>query len=225
MASQGVSQILENEEEESFANPSQVYKRFLQIVTNETISPEVLPYEEAVFDLIMEQVKHMTGNLNRLRTRLVPFCIEQHSLELQRFAFVINKYMRTRLQKIETNSTHLVELIKSNRSEADRIMSPNEIKFLDRYVSSINTHLEKTVLSKLPSNMTSFKMTDVETDEQLEYDCHYVFVKALKDMTITVDDPVTGLRAVQMTKGSQHFLPFSAVRKPLMQGSKDLLLL
>lgn len=224
MASQGISQLLEDEEE-TYGSSSEVYKRFLQIVTNENISPEVLPFEEAIVTNIMAQITHMNDDINKMRKKLPSFCIEQHSLELERFSFVVKKYLRTRLHKIEDNATHLISLIRHDRAQANKIMSPYEVKFLDRYVSSIDGHLESTVLKKVPSNMTSFKITDVETDEQLELDSHYVFVKALKDTTISVDDPVTGLQVVQMTKGSQHFLPYSAVRKPLLAGSKDLLLL
>ena len=40
-----------------------------------------------------------------------------------------------------------------------------------------------------------------------------------------VDDPITGQEVVEMEKGAQHFLPFSAVRPLLLKSSKDLILL
>lgn len=210
-----------------YQSPYHVYRRLIQVVTNESIAPEVLPYEKDIANEIVEQVQHMKDNLQRLKPKLDRFCVEQHQLELERINFVLRKYYRTRLEKIERNASELVkQLNEPNGKEAMmNLLSPAELKYLDRYVTSIEGHLDKTVLSKVPINMRSFHLSDIASNAKTEFDCNYVFVKAVVETSVTVDDPIVGQEVVAMEKGSQHFLPYSAVRDHLMQGSKDLILL
>lgn len=210
-----------------YANPYQQYRRLIQVVTNETIAPEVLPYETDVAEAIVDQVQFMSENLQRLRPKLDRFCVEQHQMELERFAFVLRKYYRTRLEKIERNAKDLVKRLNEpdGKEAMMRLLSAAELKYLDRYVTSIDQHLENTVLSKVPAIVRNFKLTDIASDQKTQFDCNYVFVKAVVPTTVTVDDPVVGQEVVSMEKGSQHFLPYSAVRDHLTSGSKDLLLM
>ena len=227
MASASQASIVEDPMTE-YQTPYQVYRRLIEVVTNETVAPEVLPYEGEVADIIVDQVQHMRDNLQRLKPSLNRFCVEQHQMELERFSFVLRKYYRTRLEKIERCSKDLVKRLNNGpegKEQVMRLLSPAELKYLDRYVTSIDNYLRSNVLDHLPSNMRAFHMTDIASNERTEFDCNYVFVKAVSETTVTVDDPVVGQEVVVMAKGSQHFLPYSAVRDLLHEGSKDLLLL
>lgn len=210
-----------------YANPYQQYRRLIQVVTNETIAPEVLPFESAVVDGIVDQIQYMNENMQRLKSKLDRFCVEQHQMELERMSFVLRKYFRTRLEKIERSAKDLVlKLNEPDGKEAVmRLLSSAELKYLDRYVTSMDQHMEKTVLSKVPAIVRNFKLTDIASDEKTQFDCNYVFVKAVVPTNVTVDDPVVGQEVVVMDRGSQHFLPYSAVRTHLTSGSKDLLLM
>lgn len=220
------SQFIQQEEEgNEYENPYQVYKRLIDVVINETIAPEVLPFEEAIVDCIVDQVQYMQDNLKRVASKLGSFCVEQHQMELERFRFVINKYYRTRLEKIERNAPNLVKMVKTDQTSASKILSDLELRFLDRFVSSIDDHLHNTILQRFPVNMKSFQLEDVAKNEKLENNTHYVFVKAVKKCSVLVDDPLTGQEVVEMAKGSQHFLPFSAVRPLLQNSSQDIILL
>jgi len=130
MASHEASQLFDHQDGQEFTSPHEVYQRLLQIVANESIAPEVLPYEEGIVESIVDQIQHMSNNLKRLKNKLPPFCIEQHSLELERFSFVVNRYLRTRLEKIENNSTQLISLVRTDRQKALKLMSALELKFL-----------------------------------------------------------------------------------------------
>lgn len=208
-----------------FESPHAMYKRFLQIVLNESTAPELLNYEEYIVDGLVEQIEHMTKNLRKFRNKLEKFCIEQHELELERFKYILCKYHRTRIEKIERNASHLVRTLKSDRSIAEKLMSPDEIKYLDRYVTSIEGHIQATVLSHMPTSINSFKLSDVPFNSRLEYDTSYVFVEALTDTTVTVDDQSLGMEVIDLKKGSKYFLPYSAVRSHILSSSSDLLLL
>lgn len=210
-----------------YESPYQVYRRLIDVATNESIAPEVLPYEADIADCIVDQVEYMKENLERLKPKLDRFCVEQHQMELERFCFLLRKYYRTRLEKIERCAKDLVKKLNApdGKETMKKLLSPGELKYLDRYVTSIDTHLEKTVLGKVPINMRNFHLTDIASNEKIEFDCTYVFVKAVVRTSVTVDDPVVGQEVVVMEKGSQHFLPYSAVREHLNSGSKDLILL
>jgi len=211
--------------DEAFETPYQVYRRLVDIVRNESSAPEVLPYEESLVDLTEDQIQHMKSNLEKHRPKLDPFCIEQHSMELERVSFVVREYLRIRLKKIEDNASTLVRLLKTDTQQALRILSPLEAKYLDRYITSIDDHLQRTVLNFVPLNMKSFRLVDVASNEKQEFDAHYVFVEALNTISVTVDDPIKGQEVVTMEKGSKSFLPYSGLRRHLISGSKDLLLL
>ncbi|KAI1307279.1 DNA replication complex GINS protein SLD5 [Halotydeus destructor] len=223
-ASQGPSQS-QVESQEEYETPYQVYRRLVEVVLNETIAPELLPYEEAIVECIVDQVQHMGENIKKFGKKLDSFCVEQHRIELERFSYVVNKYYRTRLEKMESSSSALIKLLQNDREKAANMMSSQEMKYLDNYVSSIDGHFADTVLKHLPDNMKSFKLTDISTNDKHEFDANYVFVKAAKKTSVIVDDPLTGPEVVNMDKGAQHFLPYSSVRSSLQNGSKDLLLL
>ena len=169
----------------------------------------------------------MKANLQRLKPKLDRFCVEHHQMELERFNFVLRKYYRSRLEKIEKCAKDLVKKLNEpgGKEAMMKLLSPGELKYLDRYETSIDAHLEKTVTGKVPSNMRNFNLKDIASNEKTEFDCNYVFVKAVVQTTVTVDDPIVGQEVVVMEKGSQHFLPYSAVRNHLHRGSKDLILL
>lgn len=210
---------------EDYETPHQVYKRLVEVVINESIAPELLPYEEAIVECIVDQIQHMSDNIKRLGSKLGIFCSEQHKIELERFSYVVNKYYRQRVEKIEANAQALIKLVKSDQTKAKKMMSMHEIKYLDNYVSSVEEHLEQTVLQHLPLNMRNFKLCDVASNDKDQFDSNYVFVKATKKSSVVVDDPREGQEVVVIEKGAQHFLPYSAIRPHMQGGSKDLLLL
>lgn len=212
---------------DNYETPKEVYLRLIELINNQMESPEVLQYESGVIECIVEQIDHMNDNIKRLNQKLDQFCVEQHLTELERFSYTVNEYYRTRILKIEANSVSLIKSLQTNRKYVEKLLSKNEIKYLDNYVSGIDNYLNESVLGRLPFSRTSimnFKTIDIPNDEKINFENTYVFVKALKTTQVIVDD-ISGQETVQMEKDSQHFLPYSAVRTHLISGSKDLLLI
>lgn len=207
-----------------YDTPLAVYKRLLEITLNEATAPELQMYEEEIVDGITDQIEHMNANLIKHRDKTEKFCIDLHELELERFRYILSKYHRERIMKIERNANHLIRLIKTDRQASERLMSPLEMKYLDKYVDSINSHLENVVSSKLPSSINSFKLSDVPYNVNLEHDTNYVFVEVTQDTSVTVDDLVMGQEVVELKKGSKYFLPYSAVRSHLTSIDKNNLI-
>ena len=214
---------------EEFETPAQVYNRLIQLVSNEIQSPEVLPYEQAIVDCIVDQIQHMNDNIKKLQNKLDPFCVEQHKIELERYGYVVNKYLRTRIEKIESQAASLIKVVQSNTNLASKLMSRHEIKHLDNYVSGIDNYLNQSVLSRLqfsPTPVMSFKLVHIESDDENIFENTYVFVRALKQTQMIIEDKNgQNQEIVELEKGTQHFLPYNAVRRHLVTGSKDLLLI
>lgn len=218
----------EDDLHEEYSTPAEVFNRLLQLLSNELNSPSLLPYDEAVVDCMVEQISHMHQNIIRLEAKLDPFCIEQHKCELDRYSFVVNKYFRTRMQKIESDSRSLIRMLQNNRKNASKLMSKEEIRFLDHYVTNIDAYMNESVLGRLsftPTAAMSFKLLHVPDDDSIKYENTYVFVRVLRPTQVIVDDPITGQETIQLEKDSQHFLPFGSVRAHLFSGSRDLLLI
>jgi len=212
-----------SDEEDQFSTPHEVYRRLVDIVNNETLLSDLLPFEELVIDCVIDQMEHMNNCLARVGSKLDDFCVEQHKIELERFAFIVNKYYRTRLAKIEANCSYLIRLFKTDRSKAYRLMSPFEIKYLDNYVSSIDEYFDEVFLSSLPPSIRTFKMINIEPNQANNTD--YVFVKCGKKTVVNVDDPITGQESVEMEENGRHFLPYSCLKKHFESDSKHFLIL
>ena len=212
---------------DNYETPKQVYTRLIELINNQISSPEVLPYDETVIDCMLEQIQHMSDNMKRLADKLDQFCVEQHTTELERFNYACHQYLRTRLDKIEANASLLIKSLQTNSKSVEKLLSKNEIKYLDNYVTGIDLYMNDSVLSQLPFSRTSmltFNSVDVANSEPNYLDNTYVFVKAVKPTHVLVDDP-SGQQTVQLETGSQHFLPYTCVRRHLMTGSRDVLLI
>ncbi|XP_054168642.1 DNA replication complex GINS protein SLD5-like [Oppia nitens] len=220
------SQVTLNEYD-NYETPKEVYQRLIQLINNQMNSPQVLPYNELVIECVIEQIQHMTENLKRLSSKLDQFCIEQHTTELSRLSYASHQYLRVRLNKIELNSNWLIQTLQTNYKFVDKLLSKNEMKYLDNYVTSVDTYLNQSVLGRLPFNRTSimnYKTIDLPNNDDNQWHKTYVFVKAMKATQVLVDD-ASGQQTVHLDANSQHFLPYTAVRRHLMNDSQDLHLL
>ena len=212
---------------DNFETPQEVYKRLIELINNQISSPEVLPYEESVIECVVEQIQHMSDNMKRLSDKLDQFCIEQHTTELERFSYVCHHYLRTRLHKIEANANTLIKSLQTNRKSIEKLLSKNEIKYLDNYISGIDSYLNQSVLNRLSLSRTSimsFKSIDVPNSDTNHLDNTYVFVKAIKETQVLIDDS-SGQQTIHLERDSQHFLPYNAIRRHLMTGSRDIVLI
>lgn len=213
--------------DETYETPRQVYTRLIELVNNQISSPEILPYDESVIDCMVDQIQHMSDNMKRLADKLDQFCVEQHTTELERFSYACHQYFRTRIEKIEANATHLIRSLQTNRKSVEKLLSKNEIKYLDNYMTGIDSYMNLSVLNQLPFSRTSiltFKSIDVPNNDPNHLENTYVFVKALKATQVLVDDP-SGQQSVRLERESQHFLPYTCVRRHLMTGAGDVSLI
>ncbi|KAF7490866.1 DNA replication complex GINS protein SLD5 [Sarcoptes scabiei] len=187
--------------------PKQVYSKFLEIISNEKESPELLEYEETLVECLIEQIEHMESNIERLKNKLDQFCMEQHRAEIDRLQFTVNVYLRTRIQKIEENCTSLIRILKNDSQRAQKLMSAGEIKYLDSYFVNIETYLSESVLGKLDIPIRDASQTFT-----------------LKKTDVLVESEDGDQESVTLEPDSIHFLPYSSVRNFLNQQNNIVLM-
>lgn len=198
---------------EEFESLQQLYERLVEVTQNELeLASELLPYQPEVVDFIVEQITHMNNVINKTKNRWSPFAIEQHKIELERFSYLINTYLRTRLKKIESNAPKLIKLLRTDIDRATKFMSPLETKYLDRYNKSIDDYMHDIVKS-MPENMRRFRLAGSKKRESASY----AFVMGCAEATIqdgesevTLEPEVCRILTIptiieQFEKGARNF--------------------
>lgn len=201
---------------EEFENLQQLYERLVEVTQNEIeLTDNLLPYQPEVVDYIVEQISHMNNVINKTKNRWSPFCIEQHKIELERFSYLINTYLRTRLKKIEANAPQLIKLLRTDIDRATKFLSPLEAKYLDRYNDSIDMYM-KNVIKNMPDNMKRFRLASIKQREKTDY----AFVLGCTDASI-----VDGESEVTLEPDVCRILTVSTIINLLEKGSRQFKLI
>lgn len=198
---------------EEFESLQQLYERLIEVTQNELeISSDLLPYQSDVVDYILEQITHMNNVINKTKNKWSFFAIQLHKIELERFSYLINTYLRTRLKKIESNAPRLIQLLRTDIDRANKFLSPPEAKYLDRYSESIDVFM-KNLIKGLPENMRRYRLAGFKQRQ----DANYAFVIGLAeakindgDSEVTLEPDVCRILTVptiidQLEKGSRLF--------------------
>lgn len=201
---------------EEFESLQQLYERLVEVTQNEVeLSDNLLPYQPEVVDYIVEQITHMNGVINKTKDRWSPFCIEQHKIELERFSYLINTYLRTRLKKIESNVPQLIKLLRTDIDRANKFLSPLEAKYLDRYNESIDNYM-KNIIKSMPDNMQRFRLANIKQREKASY----AFVIGCTDARI-----VDGEEEVELEPDVCRILTVPTIIDLLEKGSRQFRLI
>jgi hypothetical protein len=203
---------------EEFESLQQLYERLVEVTQNELeLKNDLLPYQPDVVDYIVEQITHMNNVINdpKTKNRWKPFSIEQHKIELERFSYLINTYLRTRVKKIENNAPQLIKMLREDIDRALKYLSPLEAKYLDRYNDSIDTYM-KNIIKDMPDNMQQFRLAKIKKLEKTEY----AFVQGLTDATIEDGDA-----EIRLEPGVCRILTVSTIVDLLEKGSRQFKLI
>ncbi|VDK82398.1 unnamed protein product [Onchocerca ochengi] len=112
--------------------PSQLVKEITIAWQNEICSPRLLPHMETFVDLMIDQLESMEENFNKCKDH-TSLKIILHKMEVQRLAYMINEYIRTRLKKIEKDVEVLQnEDVEREKTNAPRLLSSAEKIFAER---------------------------------------------------------------------------------------------
>uniref|UniRef100_A0A915Q065 DNA replication complex GINS protein SLD5 n=1 Tax=Setaria digitata TaxID=48799 RepID=A0A915Q065_9BILA len=209
------------EDDEESITPSQLVREITIAWQNEICSPRLLPHVEMVVDLMIDQLESMEENFSKCKDH-TSLKIVLHKMEVQRLAYMINEYIRTRLKKIEKD----VEVLQNEDDERGRTNSPRlfsaaEKVFVERY-ELMKRNLMKTcflerippVLQRLPTTTLDMSaervIIEVTNDKQEQ--------AVIPEMTDVLSD-----RTVDLPPGSIHFIPYPSIAD-LLEANKVRLL-
>lgn len=205
----------QNEEPSLFDEPvdiQKLYAKLVEITQNELSLPhDLLPYESTVVNIILERIGHMNDVMNETKNRWSKFAIEQHKLELERFSYLLNSYLRTRLKKIEEDARRLVMMFKTDISKAMKFLSPFEAKFLDKYVYRIDKYVQNEVLNEFVPTMEKFHLAGVPARQYYRY----AFVFGVEDGKV-----VDGDNEINIEPNVCRILSVPAIVEHLLEGPR-----
>lgn len=179
---------------------------------NEKHSPDILPYQEEMVDLMLGQLSHMEKNLQAVDSN--NFLRLTHRMELERIRFVISSYLRCRLQKIEDFTQHIIGEEK-NRPAENKRLSQSEMKFAEEYFESIESHFQQLVLRHIPPNQDDINKRIIRPNLMSN-----VFLKVLKPCGVVV---TTNDEEVNLSENSQHMLPYQLISDLVIKGDVQLI--
>jgi len=205
---------LEEEVEELTAE--EVLAKLEEAWINENNSPEILEPKMEIVECMLEQISTMEQNLATLSKGDIR--IPVHKMELSRIKFLINSYLRTRLDKIQNDSYYYSKTDFDNPSKLSR----EESEFLDKYKQSVEELFNSLCLRNLPGKFDLSKTAMKPPQPNLQ---SAVFVQVVEDVNgVEIRDTAGGGRdeTIDLAKGEQHLLQYSAVSHLVDSGSLRL---
>merc|ERR1719471_1623190 len=106
-----------------------------------------------IVECMMEQVKIMEDNLLKLKKGDVRVSV--HRLELQRIKFMVNSYLRIRLEKIQNN----IFYYSSHTPDNPPRLTIQEAEFARDFRQNLLEHFDKMALRHLPGEWETEKAT------------------------------------------------------------------
>ncbi|KAI5701896.1 DNA replication complex GINS protein SLD5 [Diaphorina citri] len=222
VAGNSLFDIIETEpaanEDENCLSVQKVLETIKTAWKNEKLSPEILPNKVEYIDCMLEQIKQMEENIEKLRKDDIR--IEIHRMEIERIRFVITSYLRVRIEKIEKFTLDIVQQ-DFERSSDNMYLSHDELKYAKSYLKSIDNHFDK-YLNMLPPNLRTLE----ENKKLIKPDLNtYVFLRAGKDVANVYIRDMSENKEDEfvLDEGSQHILPYESIAEFVKNNDVQLL--
>lgn len=202
--------------EEEFESLPQLYERLVEVTQNELeLADDLLPFYVTVVNDIVAIISSMNIDINGTKDRCLSFCIEQHKISLERFSYLINTYLRTRLKKIEANAPYLIKMLRTDIERAKKFLSRQELKYLDGYNESIDKYM-KNIIENMPDNMQRFRLANIKPKQRFEY----AFVQGTEEGTV-----IDGDAEINLEPDVCRILTVSTIIELLEKGSRQFKLI
>lgn len=183
---------------------------------NEKFSPEILPHQSDLVDCMLQQIVHMENNIKRLDKNDLRALV--HRMELDRIQYVISSYLRTRLEKIEKYTFHILSE-ETNRSTEESYLTAGELGFAKEFLTNFETLFKTVALQHMPPNFQRFEVNKFNVKPNMQT---HVFLRANKKITGIVL-PGTLNEEIDFEAGSQHIIQYSAVAHLVKSGAVQLI--
>lgn len=205
-------------EDENYLSVQKVLEIIKTAWKNEKLSPEILPNKMEYVDCMLEQIKQMEENIEKLRKDDIR--IEIHRMEIERIRYVITSYLRIRVEKIEKFGLDIIQQ-DAERSTENAYLSPDETSYARSYLKSIDNHFDK-YLSLLPPNLRTLE----DSKKLIRPDLNsYVFIRSAKDVANVYIKDMSENKEDEfvLDEGSQHILPYESIAEFVKNGDVELL--
>jgi GINS complex subunit 4 len=210
-----IEESLDVEEEEFTA--AEVLQKLEDAWLNEKHSPELLEPKMEIVECMLDQVNTMEENLTKLKKGDLRTPV--HRMELSRIRFMINSYLRIRLEKIQRN---IHSVTRSDQDNPDRL-TDEERQFAASHRDNTDTLFSALALRHTPGQFEPDKVQPKMPELNLGT---AVFVKVREDVqgVDILDETGQGRDdTIDLSTGSQHLVKYSAVSHLVNNGSLQLI--
>ncbi|KAJ6429610.1 hypothetical protein OIU84_021085 [Salix udensis] len=189
---------------------------------NEKAAPEILQFESSLVQRIKEQIELAEQNEEIFEANNIePLTVSLYQMDLDRTQFLLRSYLRVRLQKIEK---YLFYVLKTD--EYLNRLSKQEQMFARRCTDDLGSHLDETVLAKLPDNYRSILKQSITSEEDDMVPAPrldtFVICKANQYLSGLDFEPDYSMEITEMERDLLTFVCYKFVKKPLENGKIDL---
>jgi len=205
-----------NEEDEELT-AEEVLQKLEEAWTNEKNAPEILEPKMEIVECMLEQVATMEQNLESLPKGDMRIYV--HQMELSRIKFVINSYLRTRLDKIQNNFFFYSQV--SNADNPSKL-SNEEKNFLEAYQACVGDHFQSLCLRHLQVGLDLNKTSMKAPSPNLQA---AVFINVLQDVKgLEIRDSAGSGRdeTIDLDVGEQRLIQYSAISHLVESGAVKL---
>ncbi|KAI9504493.1 GINS complex subunit [Coemansia spiralis] len=132
------------------------FSMLMRAWTNERSAPDILEYEGATIENLMELVDFQLQKM-KSQPALVANILK---MDVDRVKYLVRSYLRTRLSKIEQHARHYV-----NEPTYSERLSQNELDYAKGFIGLEEKHVRKSFLDQLPPHL---RTVDEVSGEGLE---------------------------------------------------------
>uniref|UniRef100_A0AC35F1F1 DNA replication complex GINS protein SLD5 n=1 Tax=Panagrolaimus sp. PS1159 TaxID=55785 RepID=A0AC35F1F1_9BILA len=212
--------------DEEFISLEEAIKRLKQAWMNELASPKLLSSQYELINAIIQQIDEfetLTANYTQEQKLNPAFNIRR--MEISRIQYVINSYIRARLQKIEKDPVGLLkeheDRINGISASTEELLEEKEIEFAEKFFESSRKLLLDQFLGTLvPSLQKIPRIKDPNSTARVFFEvlidsCESITVPKLKEKDLEM--------IVELKKGDRVLAPFKSVEELLEKGHIKLL--
>ncbi|XP_059157034.1 DNA replication complex GINS protein SLD5-like [Physella acuta] len=210
----------EEDEEEAMTAP-EVLQKLEEAWLNEKFAPDLLPVKSNLIECMLAQIDAMENNITLAKKG--DFRISVHRMEIDRIRYVVSSYLRQRIAKIESFTSHVLQEEIKRRDTDSPLLSDAELEFAKGYHNDVMNHLRNTALNQMPSNTSVMNLQETTVLPNMD---SYVFLKVNETTeNVLVEEETTdaGEEMMDFQKGDQHLIRFKPVAALVESGAMSLI--
>eukprot|EP00301_Raphidiophrys_heterophryoidea_P013489 c20920_g1_i1.p1 GENE.c20920_g1_i1~~c20920_g1_i1.p1 ORF type:complete len:201 (-),score=45.62 c20920_g1_i1:25-627(-) len=147
---------------------------------NERHAPELLPFNAELVADVKAQIQEQEEIVDSIED---VFTRNLFRMDLERILFCLRSYLRTRLLKVQSHSTHYTL---GESAQVNPNLSPEESRFAKELVAARAGHLASSFLDSLPPQHRTIDKPDMVSEPNVD---KFVFALAVQDVgTLRIDN-------------------------------------